>query len=111
MIVFQTWDTRTCEAVSVRVDGDSQDAYLGLVLDLHLRGSEELGVNPLWHPRVDLLPPRAITATRLLNDDVWKKYDWANVQPKMSSQSEIDAMRALRVSYGYEAVKVWEEIR
>ena len=40
------------------VDGGSEDAYLGLVLNLHLRGSKELGVNPLRHPRVDLLPRR-----------------------------------------------------
>ncbi len=51
---------------------------------------------------------RAMTATGLLKFDVKKKYDSVNLQPKISSQSESDAMRALRVRSGYEAVKVWE---
>ena len=60
MIAFQTWDAKTYEIVSVGDNGGSprQDAYLGLVIDLHLRGSEELGVSPLPHPRVNLLPRR-----------------------------------------------------
>ena len=32
--------------------------YLGLVLDLHLRSRQELGVDPLRHPSVNLLPWR-----------------------------------------------------
>jgi hypothetical protein len=32
--------------------------YLGLVLDLHLCGREELGVDPLWQTSVHLLPRR-----------------------------------------------------
>jgi hypothetical protein len=51
---------------------------------------------------------RAMTATGLLNEEVRKKYDSTNLQPKTSVQSPIDATRALRVNSGYEAVKVCE---
>ncbi len=49
---------------------------------------------------------RAMTAIGLEKDDVKKKYDSMNLQPKMSSQSPIDAMRELFVRDGYEAVNV-----
>lgn len=44
----------------------------------------------------------------LLNDDVKKKYDSANLQPKISNHIIIEAVRALRGSEGYDAVKVCE---
>ena len=47
-----------------------------------------------------------MTAIGLLNDSVRKKYDSVSLQPKMSSHMERDAMRAVRVSVGYEAVNV-----
>ena len=51
---------------------------------------------------------RAITAIGLLNDEVRKKYDSANLQPKTRIQSMIDAILALRGRAGYDAVKVCE---
>ena len=39
---------------------------------------------------------RAMTAIRLLNNDIRKQYDSANLQPKMSSQSEIVARTAYK---------------
>jgi hypothetical protein len=53
---------------------------------------------------------RAITAMGLLNEDVKKKYDSVNLQPKISSHKHMEAVRAERVSTGYDAVKVWEAI-
>ena len=49
---------------------------------------------------------RAMTAMGLEKDEVRKKNDSVNLHPKMRSQIEIEAMRAERVSAGYEAVKV-----
>jgi len=49
---------------------------------------------------------RAITAIGLLKDEVKKKYDSVNLQPKTKTQSMIDAVRALRGKAGYDAVKV-----
>lgn len=49
---------------------------------------------------------RAITAIGLLKDEVKKKYDSVNLQPKTKTQSMTDAVRALRGKAGYDAVKV-----
>lgn len=49
---------------------------------------------------------RAMTAMGLLNDAVKKKKDSANLQLKIRSQRNIDAVRALRGRSGYDAVKV-----
>lgn len=43
---------------------------------------------------------RAMTAMGLLNEEVKKKYDSTNLQPKMRSQREMDAMRGPRPSTG-----------
>jgi hypothetical protein len=51
---------------------------------------------------------RAMTATVEENEDVRKKYDSANLKPKMSVQSATLAVRAARVSGAYAAVKVCE---
>src|SRR5882762_6273902 len=57
----------------------------------------ELPKNLSLHPCTFV---RAITAMGPLNDEVKKKYDSANLQPKISPQSIMEAIRGLRASPG-----------
>ena len=94
MIAFHSCETKTWRKSELLAEVFQDCTDLGFVFDLHLSGSEQLGVHALWHAGIDILPRgpnRKAESERSTNT----KYHEPNNVPEVRVQKKEDQIHQI----------------